>query len=572
MERRLAAILSADVVGYSRLMEEDEAGTLALLSRLRKDRIEPLIATHHGRIFKLMGDGILVEFASVVDAVTCAAAWQADMIGEDLCFRIAVNLGDVIIEDGDIYGNGVNIASRLEALADSGGICLSSIVHGEVKHKLDLEFEDMGKHSLKNITEPVRAYRIVLEGSGSAAPGTDALQPGQTGKPSIAVLPFDNMSGDPGQEFFADGITEDIITALSYSDWFNVRARNSTFAYKDKSPDIRDVAKALGVNYVLEGSVRKGGDRVRITVQLIDAATGNHVWADRYDRRTDDEFAVQDEIAQRISSALAERIWQDIARNIGQKKIETYGPYDYAYRGIELLHRLEPDAVAQAEGYLQKALDLDPDMITGHLGLGFCYLLRTFWGDPDGTCIEMALGHAMKLLKTAPNDAHTYRLLSRIYAAKQMHDESWDCVQRALKIDPNDGDIIGNRGIHHLFQGEFETAIEWLDNVLDLHQDTPHTVDIMRDWKALATFGAKDYAASVALLSGITGMEFLKTELLAACYARLGQDNKARSSAAKLLRIYSEFSLSHVGLWKMFRHEADRLHLYDAMRDAGLPE
>jgi adenylate cyclase len=571
LERRLAAILSADVVGYSRLMEKDEAGTLAHLSRQRKERIEPLIASHHGRIFKLMGDGILAEFASVVDAVTCAAAWQAGMAGEDLCFRIAVNLGDVIIEDGDIYGNGVNIASRLEALADPGGICLSGSVHGEVKNKLDLEFEDMGEHSLKNIAEPVRAYRIVLEGSGSAAPHTDAPQPGQAGIPTIAVLPFDNMSGDPGQEFFADGITEDIITALSHSDWFNVTARNSTFAYKGKSPDIRDVAKALGVNYVLEGSVRKGGDRARITVQLIDAATGNHVWADRYDRRTDDEFAVQDEISQRISSILAERIWQDIARNIGQKKVEDYGSHDYAYRGIELLHRLEPDAVTQAEGYLQKALDLDPELITGHLGLGFCYMLRLFWGDPVGTRIEKAFGHAMKLLKIAPNDAHTYRLLSRIYAAKHMHEESWSCVERALRIDPNDGDIIGNRAIYHLFQGEFDTAIEWFDKVLDMHQDTPHTADIMRYWKALAMFSTKDYAASAALLAGITGMEFLKAELLAPCCARLGQDDRARANANEVVRMHPEFSLSHVGLWKSFRHEADRLHLFDAMRDAGLP-
>jgi adenylate cyclase len=573
LERRLAAILAADVVGYSRLMGADEAGTLAALSRLRKERIEPLVAEHRGRVFKLMGDGILVEFASVVDAVECAVAWQSGIVDQGLRFRIAVNLGDVIIEDGDIYGNGVNVAARLEALAEPGGICLSGAVQAEVKDKLDLAFEDMGGQMVKNIAEPVPAFRVVLAGSEARERADDTPpRPAESSKPTVAVLPFDNMSGDPEQEYFADGITEDIITALSRTRWFEVTARNSTFAYKGQSPDIREAARALGASYVLEGSVRRGGNRARITVQLIDAATGNHAWADRYDRRLDDEFAVQDEIAQRISSILTERVWQDIARNIGSKQPAEYGAWDHAVRGVELLHRLDPDAVEEATSHLLKCLELDPDHHIGHVALGFCYLTRAFWGDPAGDRLDNAMTHALRLQEIAPDDAQTYRLLSRAYAARRMFAEAWSCVERALSINPNDGDIIGNRAVYHLFDGDFAQAVEWLDKVLEMHSDTPHTVDIMRYWKALALFGAKDYAASADLLGRIAGLKFLKTELLAPCHARMGEPAKAKAAVADLLRAHPGLRLSELGLWKGFRHEEDQRHLFEAMRDAGVPD
>jgi adenylate cyclase len=406
---------------------------------------------------------------------------------------------------------------------------------------------------------------------GSSTPAAHA--PAVTSKPAVAVLPFNNMSGDPEQEFFADGMTEDIITALSRTRWFDVTARNSTFAYKGQSPDIREVAQTLGVGYVLEGSIRKGGNQVRINVQLIDAGTGNHIWADRYDRGLDDEFAVQDEIAQRISSVLTERVWQDIARNIGAKRPAEYGAWDHAIRGVELLHRLEPETVAEAEGHLLKALALDPDHHIAHVALGFCYLAGSFWGDPDrGSQIEKAFAHARKLQEIAPDDAQTYRLLTRIYSAKGMFDEAWDCAERALRINPHDGDIIGNRGVYHLFDGDFGQAVEWLDKVLELHADTPHTMDIMRYWKALALFGARDYDACAALLTSITGLNFLKAELLAPCYARLGDTARAKAKTAELLQMHPDVHLSHVGLWKAFRHEADRQHLLEAMREAGFPE
>jgi len=411
MQRRLAAILAADLVGYSRLMQADEVGTLARLQALRRDQIEPLIAGHRGRIVKLMGDGILAEFPSVVDAVACAVAWQEALTGDAMQFRIAVNLGDIIVDEDDIYGDGVNIASRLEPLAEPGGICVSGTVHGEVHRKLDLEFEDMGEHRVKNIDGPIRAYRVVLGGTGRQSGDSAQSAPPTVGKPAIAVLPMDNMSGDPEQAFFADGITEDIITALSHSRWFNVTARNSSFAFRGRSQDIREVARQLGVDYVLEGSVRKGGNRVRITVQLIDAATGSHTWANRYDRSLDDEFAAQDEIAQRISLILTERIWQDVARNIAGKQPADYSAWDHTLKGVELLHHLEPEMVDLATNHLHQALALDP-------GNHLAHLARGFWGDRDGDRIEKAEFHALRAKEIAPDDAQSYRLLSRVYAGK----------------------------------------------------------------------------------------------------------------------------------------------------------
>jgi adenylate cyclase len=296
--------LAADIVGYSRLMRADEEGTLARLKALRVELFDPQVAEHSGRIVKTTGDGALVEFASAVDAVRCAVAVQAGLDAREagspgdavMALRIGINLGDVIIEDGDIYGDGVNLAARMEGLAEPGGICLSATVHEQVRHKLDFAFEDLGEQSVKNIGEPVRVYRIV-SGAGRSVP----REPSLPDKPSIAVLPFDNMSGDPEQDYLADGISEDLITALSKIRWFFVIARNSTFTYKSQAVDVTKVAKYLGVRYVIESSVRKAGNRVRITAQLIDAATGKHVWAERYDRDLSDIFELQDEMTQTSS-------------------------------------------------------------------------------------------------------------------------------------------------------------------------------------------------------------------------------------------------------------------------------
>src|SRR5271166_2043953 len=312
VERRLAAILAADVAGYSRLMGEDEAGTLARLRTHRRELIDPEIAEHKGRIVKTTGDGILIEFPSVVEAVACALAIQRGM-GERnsatpehqrIAFRIGINLGDVIVEDGDIHGDGVNVAARLETLAEAGGICVSAVVHDQVQGRLDCAFDDLGEPELKNIARKVRVYRVRPAGEPLATGSPLALPD----KPSIAVLPFANISGDPEQEYFADGMVEEIITALSRIRWLFVIARNSSFTYKGRAVDVKQVARELGVRYVLEGSVRKGGNRLRITGQLIDTATGAHIWADRFDGALDNIFELQDQVASSVVGAIEPRL------------------------------------------------------------------------------------------------------------------------------------------------------------------------------------------------------------------------------------------------------------------------
>lgn len=559
-ERRLAAILAADVVGYSRLMEADEDGTLSALAELRSEVIEPSIALRNGRIVKLMGDGYLAEFASVVDSVETGIAIQTSLFEQAadrpadrrILLRVGINLGDVVIEDGDVFGTGVNLAARLEAMAPPGGVCISGAVHDQIRGHLDQSWTDLGAQKVKNIEAPVRVFMLAPETHLETA--TTAAERGNA-RPKLKVFPITGAGGEDGG--FAAGLTEEIVTALSRTKWYDVVL---------PSP-----AGGAPAEFRLEGSLRSAGDRVRISVQLSDTATGTRIWADRFDRAKDDAFAVQDEIAQRIASILDERIWQRVAQETGRKRAGSYSANDLAFRGIELLHRLDPDEVEKAKALLRQALARDPDHYVARLGLGFCHLSATFWSDAEGTEIDRAYEQALAVRALDPDSAHTYRLLSRAYHGKGEFDESWECVQRALRIDPHDGDIIGNRGVYHLFKGEFDEALEWIGKVLEMHDDTPHTVDIMRYWRALALFGARDYAGSAAELGRITGLEFIKSELMAACLARLGRSGEAAEKANYLLERRPDLRLSDIRLWKSFRNEDDRQHFYLALRDAGLP-
>lgn len=577
VERRLSAILAADVVGYSRLMEADEAGTLAAMKAHRREFWTPMTEKHGSRLVGTAGDSLLIEFASAVAAVECAIAVQRGMVernagladDQQMVLRMGINIGEVIVDGDDIFGEGVNIAARLEGLCEPGGVALSGNVQEQVDGKLDGRFADAGDHTVKNISRPVHVWQWWGEAAMPAKPPVAYER--QHDRPSIAVLPFAAMSSDPDHEHFADGITEDIITALTRNHAFHVIARNSTFAYKGQSPDIRDVGRALGCGFVLEGSIRTGRDRVRITAQLIDAETGNHVWADRFDRPLDDEFAVQDEIAHRVASILGELVWQAIAKDIGQKDPETYGPYEYTYRATPLVHHMDPADMEQAKAYCLKALALDPEFVVAHRLLGFCHIIGwMLWDATSGETLDNSYEHALRGQDLAPEEAIAYRLLSRVFVAKGMIDEARQSAARALKMSPDDGDIIGNQGMFVLFAEDPKDAIGWFEKVLEIHSETPHTVDIMRCWIALAHFANDDYPAALASLKNVNGLEFFKNLLLAACYAELDEQDEALASAKILLTARPQLHVSDIGLCRMFQRPEHRQHLAGALCKAGL--
>ncbi|MEE8143915.1 MAG: adenylate/guanylate cyclase domain-containing protein, partial [Kiloniellales bacterium] len=398
VHRRLAAILAADVVGYSRLMGEDDAGTLTAVKALRKELFAPKVVEHHGRIVKLMGDGALVEFPSVVDAVECAVAVQRGAaernsgVPEDKCIalRIGVNLGDIIIEGNDIYGDGVNVAARLQELAAPGGITLSATAHEHAVAKVDVGFQDGGEHELKNIAKPVRIYHWSDDASPQAdIADTDSLLT-LPDKPSIAVLPFDNMSDDPGQEFFADGIAEDVITALSRFRSLFVIARNSSFSYKGAAVDITQVARELGVRYVVEGSVRKAGNRVRITAQLIDATSGNHLWADRFDGSLDDVFDLQDQITEQIVVVVEPEIGARERERARRKPPENLDAWELLQRGLSHFHHINKADHAEAMRLFREAIALDPEFAAAHAYLAFALSTSVLYGYVEDTAKAVA--------------------------------------------------------------------------------------------------------------------------------------------------------------------------------------
>ena len=450
VDRRLAAILAADIAGYSRLMGSDEEGTLRQLKSHRKELIDPKITEHRGRIVKTTGDGMLVEFVSVVDAVRCAVDIQRGMIERTaqlpaekrIQFRVGINVGDIIIDDDDIYGDGVNVAARLEALAEPGGIMVSRVVHDQVQDKLGFEFDDMGEQEVKNIARPVGVHRIHLteRASASITLAAGKIERAASDRPSIAVLPFANMSGDPEQEYFADGISEDIITGLSKLRWFFVIARNSSFIYKGKAVDLKRAARELGVRYVLEGSVRKGGNRVRITAQLIDAATGNHIWADRYDGDLSDVFALQDEITHKVVAAIEPKLLEAEAVRSQNRSPEDFGAWDMVMHANSLFWRLnKPDGEA-AVNMLRRAVTQYPDYGPAHSMLAFILLIsgRLAWTSAE---LEAQVPEAQKLAAKAisldSSDPWAHLALGFVAYTKRATDEAVEEFTRALDLNPN---------------------------------------------------------------------------------------------------------------------------------------
>jgi TolB-like protein/class 3 adenylate cyclase len=441
VERRLAAILAADIAGYSRLMGEDEEGTLARVKAIRRELSDPKIKEHRGRIVKTTGDGLLVEFASVVDAVRCAVEVQREMAlrnavipqAQRIELRIGINLGDIIKDGRDIYGDGVNVAARLEALADPGGICVSRVVRDQVRDKLDFVFEDEGEQQVKNIARSVRVYRIPIT-KEVAAPAPMALPE----KPSLAVLPFANMTGDAGQDYFVDGIVEEITTAIARLPWLFVIARNSSFTYKGRSVDVKQVARELGVRYVLEGSVRKAGTRVRITGQLIDTASSAHIWADRFDGALDDIFELQDQIAGSVVGAIEPKLRLAEIERAARKPTTSLDAYDLYLRALAEFHKLTPETYSAAARLLQQALEIDPSYLPAAGLIGWCRVRQRTGGvvtqEEIADAVRLAR-HCIGSSKEEPDALWMAGFTIALLAGE--HATGLNAIERALALNPN---------------------------------------------------------------------------------------------------------------------------------------
>jgi adenylate cyclase len=580
VERRLAAILAADVVGYSRLMGQDEAGTLARLRALRRDLIDPKIANHKGRIVKTTGDGILVEFPSVVGAVACAVAFQRELAQQNIPvpqdhrieFRVGINLGDVIVEDDDIHGDGVNVAARLEALAEPGGLCVSGIVHDQIHGRLEVSFEDIGEQSLKNIVRPVRVFQARLGGARATA---EAARPALAlpDKPSIAVLPFQNMSGDPEQEFFADGVVEDIITLLSKSHGLFVIARNSTFTYKGRAVDIKRVGEELRVRYVLEGSVRKAGSRVRVTAQLIEAASGRHLWAEHYDRDLADIFAVQDEITQTVMIAIAPAIAETERQRAMRKlpgSLDAWGAYQ---RGMWHSSKETSEHNALAEKFFQQAIDLDPNFVGGYSRLANTRVAASdIYGTLDRAeglkSAEMLVRRAIEL---DSSDAEARATLATVLMARGDRQGALAEANRALAMTPNLSLAHGQLGLLFTFSGQPKEGLASLETATRLN---PLGTGAARRLSAVATaqYFYGDYEAAVETAKkGIRSYPDFPPlhRWLAASLGQLGRTEEAREALEKAIAV-APGSLETYARSRMpwFRPE-DHAHMLEGLRKAG---
>jgi len=581
-ERRLAAVLAADMVGYSRLMEADERGTLARLKTHRIELIDPAIAKNHGRIIKTTGDGLLVEFHSVVEAVLCATEVQRRMAQRNadisparwIQFRIGINLGDVIVEDDDIFGDGVNVAARLEMLAEPGGICVSAAVRDQVDHRLeDVVFEDIGDQTVKNISRPIHVFRVRFEHDPKAVSESaqhSAVASAVARKPSIAVLPLVNMSGDPEQEFFADGLSEDIITELSRFRDLLVISRNSTFVHKGKAVKVQEVAREFGVDYVLEGSVRKAGDRVRVTVQLIDAETDRHIWAERYDRQLEDIFAIQDEMTRAIVATLPGRVEAATHDRAKRKRTDNLAAYECVLAAKVLHHRAAREDNAEAQRLLDRAVELDPNYAHAHAWKA-CVLGQTWvygWcTDADATFrrVVTELGIALAL---DDNDSDVHRILAAVNLTRDDHDKAAYHQERALALNPNYDLIVVQQGELLTWLGRPEEGIDWIRKAMRLNPYHPE-----RFWNHLgrACYCAEKYAEAAEAFSRITRPDQTHHAFLAAIFAQMGNAVAAGAHAAEVVKREPAFSVANHLTTQHYKRDVDRRRYEAGLVGAGLP-
>jgi adenylate cyclase len=580
MERRLAAILAADMVGYSRLMELDEVGTLARLKAHRVELIDPAIMKTKGRIVKTTGDGLLAEFASAADAAECAVEIQRRMAKRNsdvdperkILFRIGINLGDVIIEDGDVLGDGVNIAARLQEVAEPGGISVSLAVRDQLAHKLDFRFDDAGEQTLKNISRPIRMFRIGFdEKPVKPLPAPlPSVSDGTSKHLSIAVLPFANMSGDPDQEFFADGLTEDIITALSRFRELMVISRNSTFVYKGKAVNIQEVARTFGVHYVVEGSVRKIGSRVRITVQLIDAMTDRHVWADRYDRDLADIFETQDEVTSSIVATLTGRVEAAAHDRAQRRPTADMQAYEYVLAAKVLHHRSRRDDNVEAQKLIAKAIEIDPGYAHAHAWRG-CIIGQSWiynWC-PDRLAAQSEVMSELNIaLGLDENDSDVHRILAAINITVGDLEQAQYHQERALALNPNNDLIVVQHGEFLTWIGQPEEGVEWIRKAMRLNPHHPE-----RFWNHLgrAYFVARRYGDAISAFKHIGKPDQFHHAFLAAAYAMTGDMAAADAHRRQVLLLDPAFSAEAYLTTLHYKNEADSSHHREALLRAGLP-
>jgi adenylate cyclase len=581
VQRRLAAILAADVAGYSRLMGADEEGTLAALKELRRELADPKIKEHRGRIVKTTGDGLLVEFASVVDAVRCAVEVQQEMAERNvgvpeeqrIQFRIGINLGDIIKDGRDIYGDGVNVAARLEALAEPGGICVNRVVRDQVRDKLDFAFEDAGEQRVKNIARPLRVYHV--RPGQLADEGMSAAQPplALPDKPSLAVLPFTNMSGDPEQEFVSDGIAEDVISALSHYPSLFVIARNSTFTYKGRAVDVKQVGRELGVRYVLEGGVRKAGNRIRVTAQLIEAETGNHVWANRYDRDLADIFAVQDEITHALTTALTPAIADAELRRAIRKPPESLDAWAAYQRGLWHLSKANSEDDTIAQNFFRQAIDLDPTFAPGYSALALAQLQAA--AIYQKLSLAEAQSSAEALARRAVSldgaDAEARSCLGWALQARGELDGALVEIERALAMSPNLAVAHWQRGATLIFSGQPMKGLDALETCIRLDPRDPFmAVRLLHI--ACGLYFAREYEgvieAAKRLIRSYPDFPMIY-RWPAAALGQLGRAAEAREWLEKAISYApAAFKMYVHNRVPWFRPE-DHAHLVEGLRKAG---
>jgi adenylate cyclase len=576
VQRRLAAILAADVVGYSALMQRAEEATYAEFERLKRELIEPSLSRHEGRLIKTTGDGALVEFASPLAAVRCAVEIQDHLASGSSPFRLRVglNLGDVIVgQDGELYGDGINIAVRLEGIADPGGILISEKVYSEVEGKLDVGFEDRGEQQLKNIAKPVRAY-AVRAGSHNALAERLSAAPPLPDKPSIAVLPFENMSGDPEQEYFADGMVEEIITALSRFKWLFVIARNSSFTFKGKAVDIKEVGRRLGVRYVLEGSVRKAAGEVRISGQLIDAITGAHIWADRFERDLTDVFALQDEVTVAVVSAVQPKLLQTEIQLATRRRPENLTAYDFFLRAVPQFYLPTREGVAETLRLARRALELDPRFGFVAALAGLCHMRNVVWGyaiDP-----QFERKEAIRLMRLAlsidDSDPETLACAAIISAFMVSDSESEiEMADRAVALNPNSYSAWAGRGHVYRIAGLPEEAVRSFERAIRMSPADPrlhftfvemgYALIELRHFDEAIVAGKKAQRQSPSFVGAY--------RCLASAFAHLGRHAEAREAAARVLEFDPATTIS---AWIARSGQSNATLLIEGLRKAGLPE